>query len=130
MIEANSNLQFFSWSITNCKYAIKIIDKSVIKYGETVIPIEIRNFFEIESYTFGDEIDIIFLYKEEEFNSVIKFENNNNRSKLKLGKEIHKRILLSMKELFIEDDYIISNINMVFRKLSKNKYELKIVKEL
>ncbi len=129
MIEANSNLQFFSWSITNCKYAIKIIDKSVIKYGETVIPIEIRNFFEIDGYTFGDEIDIIFLYKEEEFNSVIKFENNN-RSKLKLGKEINERILLSTKELFIEDDYSISNINMVFRKLSKNKYELKIVKEL
>lgn len=34
-----------SWMLQNNRQAIKRIDKSLYLYGETVIPIDVRNFF-------------------------------------------------------------------------------------
>ena len=86
-------LEAFSWTITEESYCIKRMDKSLYKYGETVIPIKIRNYFNIENNGAGDKVIIKILYKGKMYEEIILFENNFNRSKLKIEKELHLKIL-------------------------------------
>ncbi|WP_404987910.1 hypothetical protein [Clostridium culturomicium] len=123
-------LKAFSWNITELKFASKTIDKSVIRYRETVIPVEIRDFFEIENYTFGDRVDIILFYKGKEYESAIFFENHNNRSKLKINSKLHEVILESLYKYFSEDEIIIEDIRLIFIREERNKYTIKIAKEI
>lgn len=130
MLKNRQIIEAFSWSINEVKYASKIIDKSVIKYRETVIPIDIREFFEIKDYSYGDVVPIILFYKGIQYDSTIYFENHNNRSKLKLSKDLHERIVNDILRCFQANDFIKSEIQILFIKEEKNKYKMKLIKEL
>lgn len=123
-----NEIQSFSWEILNKKFAIKKIDKSFLRYGETVIPINIRTFFEIEQYTYGDIIDLELIYRNKNFKSRIIFENNFNRSKLKLSKEIHELIINNLKVNSITNDE--NSLKAVFFKQRKHKYFINIIMEI
>lgn len=123
-------LKAFSWNVSELKFASKTIDRSVIKYRETVIPIEIRHFFEIENYTFGDRIEIILNYKDKEYESVLLFENHNNRSKLKINSKLHEIIFENLNKYFSENEIMKEDIRLIFIKEERNKYTIKIVKEV
>lgn len=123
-------IKAFSWDVNELKFASKTIDKSVIKHRETVIPIEIRHFFEIENYTFGDRIDLILSYKGKEYENVILFENHHNRSKLKINAELHGMIFENVNKFFNEDEMLLEDIRLIFIREERNKYTIKIVKEL
>lgn len=127
-MENFDELNSFSWSVVKIKYAIKIIDKSFIEYGETVIPIDIRKYFEIENYAFGDKVDITFLYENKEYNSQIIFENNFNRSKLKLCSQLNKIIANKISHLncTIEENCL----KVIFFKENKHKYLMKVIMEI
>ena len=130
MSENRQIIEAFSWSIDEVKYASKIIDKSVIKYRETVIPIDIRSFFEIKDYSYGDVVPIILFYKGIQYDSTIYFENHNNRSKLKLSKDLHERIMNDILMCFQLNDCVSEKIKILFIREEKNRYKINLIKEL
>ncbi|OPJ55204.1 hypothetical protein [Clostridium chromiireducens] len=120
------NIEAYSWNHKRIEYASKIIDDSLIKYCETVIPIEIRIFFGIESCKPGDKVNIIILHNCQEYTGRIYFENNFNRSKLKLDKRFIDIIVEKIKKLNEVD----GKIKLRFIKEKVNKYSTKIIVEV
>ena len=116
----------YSWVVIENEYAIKQIDKSFYDYGETIIPIKIRKFFDIQSNSCGDEVDISISFKNSEYDSKIRFENNFNRSKLTLGRNLQRIIIDTIKEAGYENNYNNNQISAKFTKVKKNKYELSL----
>lgn len=87
------NEKIFSWEICSGKYVSKEVDKSFYKYGETIIPIELRECFDIQQYQNGDEIEMKVIFKGKEYITSIRVENNFNRSKLILGRELRNEVV-------------------------------------
>ena len=109
----NNDVEAFSWKIVNGSYCIKKMDKSFYKYGETVIPVEMREYFRIENNTYGDKLQIKIFYKGIIYDENITFENNFNRSKLRLSKELHEQILKDLEEK-VSVDMDCNNILLIF----------------
>lgn len=107
---------FFSWIIDENVQATKRVDKSFYAYGETVIPIGIRRFFEIEKYSKGDVIDIKIIFKDRGYEGKIYFENNFNRSKIKLESELKLGVQECICNSVCKGDY---NNNKVIAKFIK-----------
>lgn len=109
----NNDVEAFSWKITNGAYCIKKMDKSFYKYGETVIPVEMREYFRIDNNTYGDKLQIKIFYKGKIYDENITFESNFNRSKLRLNKELHEKIIKDLEEK-VNVDIDSHNILLVF----------------
>ncbi|MBN1038827.1 hypothetical protein DVW12_08920 [Clostridium botulinum] len=122
------NKNVFSWSIQNNLSAIKKVDKSFYTYGETVIPIEIRNFFKLENYKNGDKIDISIIFNNKEYKGDIIFENNFNRSKLKFRSDLMKIVQATIDKSTCSGNY--DNINAIFIKDISNRYYMSLSIEL
>ncbi|NFH70739.1 hypothetical protein FDC35_16000 [Clostridium botulinum] len=122
------NKNVFSWSIQNNPSAIKKVDKSFYTYGETVIPIESRNFFELENYQNGDKIDISIILNNKEYKGDIIFENNFNRSKLKFRSDLMKIVQDTIDKSTCSGNY--DNINAIFIKDISNRYYMSLSIEL
>lgn len=116
----------FSWTLEKNVQAKKVVDKSLYTYGETVIPIEIREFFEIQDYNKGDIVDIKLVFKEKEFSSIIFYENNFNRSRLKFSTELKRNVKASIDESVCGGDYINNKIIIFFIKENSKKYYMEL----
>lgn len=120
------NEKIFSWEICKNSFVTKLVDKSFYTYGETVIPIEVRSYFDIVNYTKGDEIDICVLFKAKKYKSQIRFENNFNRSKLLLSKELRNSIKESINMSCCNGGYEKHDVKATFTKININKYRLNL----
>ena len=120
----------FSWRIYQNLQVVKIIDKSFYEYGETVIPIGIRKFFEIEKYNRGDSINIDIVFKDRIYDSKIIFENNFNRSRLKLDRELKLQIQELIQTSVCNGDYYNNKISAIFIKDNSQKYNMALSVEI
>ena len=120
------NEKIFSWEICKNDFVTKLVDKSFYTYGETIIPIEIRSYFGIADYTKGDEVNICVLFSGKEYESHIKFENNFNRSKLILCKELRDSIKQAIDMSCCSGKYDKYHIKAAFTKENTNRYRLNL----
>lgn len=120
----------FSWRLEAGDRVIKEVDKSFYKYGETVIPVDIRSFFKIETYYSGDEVDISIIFKGKKYDAKIRFENNFNRSKLKMSSNLLKSIKSCIDNLFIQGNVYKNNIVVIFVKKNTNTYYMTLNVEI
>ena len=112
----------FSWKLISVEYAEKKVDKSFYAYGETVIPIELRKYFEIDRLSYSDKLDIVLIFKGKEYNCTINFENNFNRSKLKLNKDLKIKVSKIIDLVCPNRDFEKSGIKIIFIKKNSNNF--------
>lgn len=120
-----NDLETFSWEIVKGEYCLKKMDKSFFRYGETVIPIGIRSYFDITNNTNGDKLNINIQYKHRVYDAVISFENNFNRSKLRVSRSLHNQIIDSLKAIpHVEQNF--SKVLLVFITQGLGEFILKV----
>lgn len=87
------NETYYSWEILSEKVAVKQVDKSVIDYSETGIPIEIRKFWRAEDLVQGGIKNIQLYYRGVYYRARIHMENRTSmRTKLSWTKDLTKNI--------------------------------------
>ena len=116
-------IKSFSWRIISNKYAIKIIDRSFVLYGETGIPVQIKDFFSINNLQPCESIQINLLYMNKNYDSVITIDKLG-RAKMRFNNSLKKLIKNTLKSNHIES-YI-----AVFLKHKNDYYEIKLYKEV
>ena len=109
----------YSWCI-NGKYAYKKIDKSVIVHSISGVPIEIRQYFDVENLKLGERKNIVLEYNSVKYSAYIEMQKNLKRTRLIWENDLQKQLLLKISEKSI------GRASLVFEYISENYYKLSI----
>lgn len=120
--------KFYSWEIINDITAIKNCDKSFFQHRGSGVPKEIRWFFDCENIQNGEQIPLILIYKNNEYNAHIEMETSKlSRTrifwKIDLKKEFDKILKDYRLKSEKEDEYP----SIKFTKIFGNTYEVEFI---
>lgn len=120
--------KFYSWEIVSDVIAIKNCDKSFFEHRGSGVPKEIRWFFDCENVQNGEQIPLILIYNDKQYNAHIEMESSkHSRTRIfwkpDLKKEFNEVLKDYRLKLGKEDGY--PSIN--FTKIFGNTYEVEFI---
>lgn len=114
--------RFYSWEIINEKIALKQCDKSLFKYAESGIPIQVRHFFEITSLNQGEIKKIELFFENQAYEGVLFAINDGSIGRIKIRWEKNLKEKL-WKQLRNKNQFPL----LKFEKVNRNKYNLEMI---
>ncbi|MEG2354131.1 MAG: hypothetical protein RSB70_05790 [Clostridium sp.] len=114
-----------SWIIILDEIAIKLIDKSFLKYNESGIPKDIRGYFEIKDLKKRDSIDIKLKFNNIEYKALLNMAVDS-RSKIRWSKELGEvlRYKFQIKDDELDNWINKNNYKIIFRKIGTDIYDI------
>lgn len=109
--------KIYSWEIISDSVVVKLADKSVFHYNETGVPIEVRNFWDVENLKQGQKRNLTLYYMASAYQAHIQMENSKRlRTKLSWPKALTKNITYRYKHPQIR-----------FEKIEKDGYRVDFI---
>ncbi len=120
--------KFYSWEIVSDVIAIKNCDKSFFEHRGSGVPKEIRWFFDCENVQNGEQIPLILIYNDKQYNAHIEMESSkHSRTRIfwkpDLKKEFNEVLKDYRLKLGKEDGYP----SIKFTKIFGNTYEVEFI---
>jgi len=122
--------QVFSWTVIPNQKIVKRIDRSVILYKMTGIPVEIRWFFELNQLDPGDKIEILLHYEARSYEATLSMSMQESpRTRMTWGTNFENEI---QKKFATQHRWKVSNEELektgyiIFEKKSPVFYEVSL----
>ncbi|MDU9376533.1 hypothetical protein McpSp1_11550 [Methanocorpusculaceae archaeon Sp1] len=128
--EENHVQSIYSWDIFSEAQASKHIDKSVLKYDGSGVPVELRDYFEVNSLSPGEKQSVILFYEGKEYSGVIEMENHNHPTRIPRTRIFWDKKFGDHIRAFCEADNDESEILFLKSASMKNHYYVKIIRSL
>lgn len=120
--------KFYSWEIINDITAIKNCDKSFFQHRGSGVPKEIRWFFDCENIQNGEQIPLILIYKNNEYNSHIEMETSKlSRTRIFWKIDLKKEFDKILKDYRIKSEKEDEYPSIKFTKIFGNTYEVEFI---
>lgn len=127
LLNTTEGVKYDSWTVYTEQIATKKIDKSAIKYNGTGIPVDVRRFFDCESFRPGDKHTIKLLHQSDPYEAYIEM-NQSGRTRLFWRGSDLQKVFGSLYPEFVASVLNEGKINdgpiMTFSKTDKDTYEL------